>query len=101
MAPWSDLRAAVDNLDVEQVRSCLDRGDDINEVAVGDQFSLLHLSIDAEVDQAHNLGLAQPTSAVSRLLLERGIDTSLRNKWGETARDMALSMGHNVIACLL
>ena len=101
MAPWSDLRVAVDNVDLERVRACLDRGDDINEVAVEDQFSLLHLSIDAEVDQANNLGLARPDSRVSRLLLERGIDTELRNKYGETARDMAVSLGHDVVADLL
>jgi hypothetical protein len=88
-------------LDVDALQSLL-RSDRalLDEQDDRDGFSLLHLAIDVEVDAHTNLGL--PLEPVfTEMLLNAGVDPSLRSRSGETAREMAASRSYQSAVDLL
>jgi len=80
------LRAAF-NGNVEAVKSCLDRGADVNARNNNGATSLF-------------LAAVQNRPQLAQLLLERGADGTIRNNAGKTPREAAAEQGHDEIVAL-
>ena len=80
---YSDLMKSCEDNDLEEVRSCLARGDDVNYQNPKYGFTAAHLaSIDGHTE-------------IIRLLAGTGkVDWNLQNKWGYTPLHRALLWGY-------
>jgi ankyrin repeat protein len=100
VARWSDLRNAVENLDLDRARTLIAAGADVRDIEPFGGWTLLHHSIDSEVEAAINTD-APLSVAMTRLLLDAGADPRVPDNRGETALDLAEKRGHTLAVALL
>jgi ankyrin repeat protein len=89
----SRLSNAIGDLDVRELRWLLRLGFDPNEQDPADGWTLLHLTIDTEVDCATQNRLPL-TVDMTKALLDAGADPHRLALNGRSPRDMALARGH-------
>ena len=87
-APKTLLHRAVTKGDIEQVKSIIEKGADVNLRDKNGQTPL-HLSA------------RQGQRDIAELLLTNGADINAKNKWDRTPMDIAVDRGHNEIVELL
>ena len=97
----NDLTVAVENLDLTSVGRLLSTQSlDLGMRLGPDAWTLLHLAVDAEVDDAVQFGRPL-TSAMTRLLLDHGVDPRLRDSQSATPSEMAGQRDHPEAAEML
>ena len=96
-----DVQISVENLDSVGLRRLAKKPSWQPNVRVGpDNWTLLHLAIDAELDFSHQFG--EPLTAdMTQLLLKLGTDPRLQAANGETPREMASRGEHGPAVELL
>ena len=96
-----DVQISVENLDSVGLRRLAKKPRWQPNVRVGpDNWTLLHLAIDAELDFSHQF--RQPLAPdMTRLLLELGTDPRLQAANGETPSEMAFRREHGPAVELL
>ncbi len=88
LGTFEPLHTAVHNQDAYTVKVLLQQGADVNEQNLSGWTPLMRAAYAGNV-------------TITKLLLEHGADPHIKNKFGETARTIAESLDHTLVANVL
>lgn len=93
---WTLLHSAAENGNVQAIRWLVENGADI-DIRSQKGWTPLHQAVDADSDGAIQVG-EEPQMVTTRTLIELGAAQTVRNKKGETPRDIVAAYGERALA---